>query len=130
MSEELFLDDDSVGDFFPEDDQVEVEIEDSDDEEETPLKVSSSKYVKEKKTPPIMTSFEKTSYIAKRVIQLNNGFKSMIDDVIEKEGISKSYDIALREFELGRVPKYYIKRNLPNGYYELWSHEDFEFFPK
>jgi DNA-directed RNA polymerase subunit K/omega len=128
MEEELFLDDDG-DDFFPDEDAVEVEIEDTDNEDETPSGTTTSKYLKEKKTPPIMNSFEKNCYIAKRVIQLNNGFKSTIEDVIEKEGIHKSHEIAVREFELNRTPKYYIKRNLPNGYYELWSHEDFEFFP-
>ena len=130
MEDELFLED--VDDMFPEGDIIDIEIEDTDEEEdETILSTTTkSRYLKEKKTPPIMTSFEKTSYIAKRVIQLNNGFKSTADDVIKKEGLHKSHDIAVREFELNRTPKYYIKRNLPNGYYELWSHEDFEFFPK
>ena len=128
MEEELFMDDE-VEDFFAEEDIVEIEVEDSDEEEETPSGVTTSKYLKEKKTPPITTSFEKNCYIAKRVIQLNNGFRSTIEDVIEQEGLHKSYDIALREFQLNRAPKYYIKRNLPNGYYELWSHDDFEFFP-
>lgn len=128
MEEELFMDDDGEY-FFPEEDAVEVEIEDTDDDEDTPTGVTTSRYLKEKKTPPIMTSFEKNCYMAKRIIQLNNGYKSTIEDVIEKEGIHKSHDIAHREFELNRTPKYYIKRNLPNGYYELWSHDDFEFFP-
>ena len=128
MDDELFIEDEG-DDFFPDDDQVEVEIEDTDDEDETTSITVTSKYIKEKKTPPIMTSFEKTCYIAKRVIQLNNGFKSTIEDIIEKEGLHRSHDIAVREFQLNRTPKYYIKRNLPNGFYELWSHEDFEFFP-
>jgi len=87
-------------------------------------------YSKEKKTPPLMWWNEKCIIISKRVKQLNNGMKTTIPEVIEREKIIKSYDIAMREFELGKLPKYYLKRRLPNGTYELWSHDDFEFYPK
>jgi DNA-directed RNA polymerase subunit K/omega len=87
-------------------------------------------YSKEKKTPPIMWWNEKCIIISKRMKQLNNGMKTTIPEIVEQEKIIRSYDIAIREFDLGKLPKYYLKRRLPNGTYELWSHEDFEFFPK
>jgi len=87
-------------------------------------------YSKEKRTPPIMWWNEKSCIISKRIKQLNKGKKTTIPEVVESEKIIKSYDIAMREFDLGKLPKYYIKRKLPNGTYELWSHEDFQFYPK
>jgi DNA-directed RNA polymerase subunit K/omega len=87
-------------------------------------------YSKERKTPPLMWWNEKCIIISKRIKQLNNGMKTTIPEIVEREKIIKSYDIAIREFDLGKLPKYYLKRRLPNGTYELWSHEDFEFFPK
>jgi DNA-directed RNA polymerase subunit K/omega len=87
-------------------------------------------YSKEKKTPPIMWWNEKCIIISKRMKQINNGMKTTIPEIVEQEKIIRSYDIAIREFDLGKLPKYYLKRRLPNGTYELWSHEDFQFFPK
>ena len=86
-------------------------------------------YSEEKNTLPIMTMYEFVDVIIKRIEQLNLGFKSTIEDVIEKEKIVKSYDIAMREFNLGKIPPYSVKRVLPNGTYELWRHEDFSIYP-
>ena len=65
-----------------------------------------------------------------RVKMLDDGYKSTIEDIIKKEGIHKSYDIAMREFDLGSLPTYYVKRVLPNNTYEIWQHSDFVYFPK
>ena len=86
-------------------------------------------YSKEKITLPVMTIYEKVNIISERVKQLNKGFKSTIEDIIEEEKLSKSYDIAYKEFQLGKIPLYYIKRILPNGTYELWSHDEFLVYP-
>ena len=90
---------------------------------------NQGKQVKEKITPPIMSSFEMTQVISKRIKQLDKGYKSTIENTIKEENITKSYEIAIREFQLGKLPKYYIKRELPNKDYELWSHDDFLYFP-
>lgn len=87
-------------------------------------------YTKEKRTPPVMWWNEKCVIIARRTKQLNNGMKTTIPEIVSNEKITKSHNIAIREFDLGMLPKYYLKRKLPNGTYEIWSHEDFEFFPK
>ena len=87
-------------------------------------------YLKEKITPPVMWWNEKSCIIAKRIKQINGGKKTTIPEIVETENIVKRYDIAMREFELGKLPKYYLKRRLPNGMYELWSHEDFKYYPK
>ena len=49
---------------------------------------------------------------------------------VKKLGLSKSYDIAILEFEMNKLPTYYLKRVMPNNTYEMWKHEDFNFFPK
>ena len=76
-----------------------------------------------------MTIYEKTKVISERIKQLDNGYKTTIEKEVKERNIYKSYDIAILEFELGKIPKYYVKRVLPNNTYELWSHDDFEFFP-
>jgi DNA-directed RNA polymerase subunit K/omega len=111
---------------------MEEELEDQDflDALEVNDDLMKDMYSKEKRTPPIMWWNEKAGIISKRVKQLNNGKKTTIPEVVESENIYKSYDIAMKEFDLGKLPKYYIKRRLPNGTYELWSHDEFEFYPK
>ncbi len=86
-------------------------------------------FVETKKTPPVMSDFEKVKVISERVTQLNKGYKSTIEDVIKEKKLIKSFDIAMEEFRLGLIPKYYVKRKLPNNTFELWTHEDFKFFP-
>ena len=81
-------------------------------------------------TQPSMISFEKAELIKKRVKLLDKGYLSTIEDEIEKRGITNSIEIALLEFELGKLPPYTIKRVYGDGSYELWSHNDFKFFPK
>ena len=87
-------------------------------------------YSEEKITLPVMTAYEKSGVITRRVHQLNDGFRSFFsEEELKTRGISKSYDIAMLEFSEGKLPPYMIKRTLPNGRYELWKHEDFQFFP-
>ena len=93
-------------------------------------KETNLKFNEKKITSPIMTIYEKVGVISRRVEMLENGYKTTIEEVIKKEGIYKSYDIAIREFELNALPTYYVKRVLPNNTYEIWQHEDFVYFPK
>lgn len=106
---------------------------DLDDGNEIPLQPTNMKreliFTEKKTTLPVMTTAEKVNVISARIRQLNMGYKSTIEDILEKEKIIRSYDIAMREFELGKIPTYYIKRVLPNGMYELWSHDDFSLYP-
>ena len=80
-------------------------------------------------TSPIMTIYEKICIISERIKYLDNGYRSTIEDEVERLGISKSYDIALLEFEMNKLPPYYLKRVMPNNTYEVWKHDDFKFFP-
>lgn len=91
---------------------------------------SKETFSKEKRTPPIMWWNEKSKIITKRIKQLDGGKKTTIPGIVSEKGLFKSYDIAMEEFEQGKLPQYYIKRKLPNGTYELWSHEDFKFYPE
>ena len=87
-------------------------------------------FTEKKITSPIMTVYEKVGVISRRVEMLDNGYKSTIEEIIKKEGIFRSYDIAMKEFELNALPPYYVKRVLPNNTYEIWKHSDFIYFPK
>ena len=85
--------------------------------------------IKKKITLPKMTNYEKCIIISERVNQLNKNAKSTIEDVINQLNLHSSIDIAIKEFELGKLPEYKVIRTLPNGCYEVWKHEDFKFFP-
>ena len=78
---------------------------------------------------PMMTNFEKATSIKKRVKQLNNGYKSTVEDIVKEKKLTRSFDIAMLEFEMGKLPYYEIVRERGDGSYEIWKHEDFYFFP-
>lgn len=78
---------------------------------------------------PIMTIYEKAEIIKKRVKQLNNGYKSTIEDTIKQKGFFRSYDIAMEEFRQKKIPNIEIKRKRGDGTFEIWKLEDFEFIP-
>lgn len=81
-------------------------------------------------TPPTMNIFEKAEIIKWRVRQLDNGYKTTIEDVVKELNLTDSYSIATAEFDRKKLPPYEIKRTLGDGSYEIWKHEDFEFFPR
>lgn len=81
-------------------------------------------------TSPIMTIYEKISIISERIKYLDNGYRSTVEEEVKKLGLSKSYDIAMLEFEMNKLPPYYLKRVMPNNTYEVWKHGDFDFFLK
>ena len=83
--------------------------------------------IKTKRSPPIMWEYEKTNIIAKRKQQLDKGSLATVSKEMLKN-VHSSYDIAVLEFNNGSIP-YILKRVFDGGYYELWEHNDFEFFP-
>lgn len=87
-------------------------------------------FTEKKITSPIMTIYEKVSVISERVKYLDNGYKTTLPKEVQEMDLSKSYDIAMLEFETNSLPPYYLKRVMPNNTYEVWKHEDFLFFPK
>ena len=98
--------------------------------EQTSEETDMNKELKEKITVPVMWYYEKSNIIYKREKQLNSGSRSTMEDVISKNGLTSSYDIANLEFDNGKLPNYTIIRKLDRGYYEIWKHSDFLFFPK
>jgi len=114
--------------------QNEITIDlDDEDQLEGDLLISKKEegvQLEKKISPPAMTIYEKINIITERVKQLDNGFKTTMESEVERMGLSKSYDIATLEFNSGKLPPYYVKRNHPNGSYEMWKHEDFLFFPE
>ena len=87
------------------------------------------KQILNKKTPPIMWEYEKTNIITKRKIQIDNGSVARGVSKEALRNVHSSYEIALLEFENGMID-YTVKRVMDGGYYELWKHNDFEYFPK
>ena len=82
-------------------------------------------------TIPKMTIYEKSVVVANRTHQIENGYLSNLNkDFLKDNNITSSYDIALEEFKQDKLPSYVIKREFPNGTYEIWKHSDFKFFPK
>ena len=86
------------------------------------------KQIFEKKTPPIMWDYEKANIITKRKLQIDKGSLAQVSENLLRN-VYSSYEIALLEFENGTID-YVVKRVIDGGYYELWKHNDFKFFPK
>jgi len=124
--------------FFDQLDSIEPDAlleEDNDiiDYEESEIKELEikSKERKKKITVPKMTIYEKSSIIANRTHQIENGYISTLDsEFLKEKNIHCSYEIALEEFNQGKLPPYDLKREFPDGTYEIWKHSDFKFFPK
>jgi DNA-directed RNA polymerase subunit K/omega len=68
-----------------------------------------------------MTKYEKTSMIGMRTQQLNNNAMTTLTDE-ELKGLTSIRDIAMKEFELKKIPLM-IERNV-NGNKEYWKVED------
>lgn len=69
-------------------------------------------------TTPVLTKYEMTNIISMRTKMLQMGCKPFIE-MKNKEQIS-FYNIAKEELKRNKLP-FKIKRNLPNGDYELWK---------
>lgn len=109
------------------DDDEEIEMEDDDDLYN--ININKSKKIDKNITLPVMTKYEKADLITKRIKLLDRGYKTTIPDIVIKEKLTKSFDIAMKEFELSKFPNYIIIRELYNGKYEEWKHKDFKYFP-
>jgi len=112
FEEELFLDDESE----------DIIIEESEN-------IVLNQEKKEKITLPVMTIYEKNNIIKERIKQLDNNYKTNILDDVRARNITSSYDIALLEFDKRALPDLEIIRRFPDGSYERWKMEEFEFFP-
>jgi len=99
------------------------------EEDSIELEKQESKFKEIHSNYPIMTLEEMINLLKARIDLLNRGYKTTIEDIVKKENLSKSEDIAKREFELGKMPPFSIKRNFPNGEYEIWKYKDFKYFP-
>ena len=110
-------------------DEITIDFDEVDDVSLQVIGDEDQKYTEKKITLPVMSVYEKVNIISARMKQLNSGFRSTIEDILKEENIVRSYDIAMKEFELGKLPPYHVKRILPNGNYELWRHEDFSIYP-
>lgn len=118
MDENIF----DIGEDLEDDDEIEEEFnENLSDKKET-------KKILKNITLPVMTKYEKSVIISQRIKQLDSNYKTTIPDLVKEKNLTKSFDIAMLEFELGKLPEYTIKRTLNYGY-EEWRHEDFKYFP-
>ena len=120
--------DNEANDNFEENEDFFEQIEEDDDLVETSNEEKSYENT-EKTTLPVLTKYEKAVIIYKRAKQLDNNFKTTIPDVVKEFGLTKSIDIALKEYELKNLPSFVIKRKLNNKNYELWKLDEFKYLP-
>ena len=112
------MSDDEYSDEYNTDDDYDFDEVDED------LKTSSVGKEISKSSPPIMWDYEKANIITQRKNALDTGSPTLLDDIGD---LVLSYDIALREFEEGRL-QYELRRYIGKNY-EIWRHEDFIYFP-
>lgn len=74
-----------------------------------------------KKTVPFLNKFEKARLIGVRIQQLSSGAQPKINNV----NLNSIKEIVEEELKQRKIPLM-IKRNLPNGEYEIWKLEEFE----
>ena len=77
---------------------------------------------KEKKTIPYLSKFEKARIIGARLQQLAYGAEPKINT----ENLQDINDIVLEELKQRKIP-FIIRRTMPNGTYEDWKMEEFEY---
>ena len=77
---------------------------------------------KEKKTIPYLSKFEKARIIGARLQQLAYGAQPKIN----AENLHNINDIVLEELKQRKIP-FIIRRSMPNGTYEDWKMEEFEY---
>lgn len=86
--------------------------------------------IETKMTSPVMSTYEKSAVIIKRIHGLDSDKPSTIPlTELRSLGLTSSYDIAIYEFENNKLPYYEVIRKFPNGNYEVWRHEDFKYYP-
>ena len=99
------------------------------EEEEQELDINT-KEIKNKISQPIMYDYEMSNILEKRQDAINKGALTTMEDEVARQNITSSYEIALLEFKNGKLPKYNLIRKFDRGYYEVWNHSDFLYFPK
>ena len=107
---------------------VETDVIFEDDIEQEPD--IQSRELKTKISQPIMYDYEMSNILEKRQSAIDKGSLSTMEKEIARQKITSSYEIALLEFKNGKLPKYNLIRKFDRGYYEVWNHSDFLYFPK
>lgn len=102
-----------------EDEEEEEEEDDSDESIDIELPSNIPVMVNKKKTFPYMTSFERVMILGLRTQQLKNGSAMLVNTTC-----GDHYQIAKMEFEKGILP-FKIRRNFPDGTFEIWELKDF-----
>ncbi|KAJ1649538.1 subunit common to RNA polymerases I, II, and III [Dispira simplex] len=92
--------------------EVELMQTDAADAEDT----EESKEQKERITTPYLTKYERAKVLGTRALQLSMNAPPMVDI----EGETDAFQIALKELRMRKIP-FSIRRNLPDGAYEIWS---------
>lgn len=111
------MSDDEYSDEYNTDDDYDFDVIDEEKASSVGKEISKS-------SPPIMWDYEKANIITQRKNALDTGSPTLLDDV---GNMVLSYDIALKEFEEGKI-KYQLRRYIGKNY-EVWRHEDFLYFP-
>lgn len=88
-----------------------------------------------KTTLPVMSIYEKAKIIMERKNQLDGlykkygMFKTTIPEIVKEKNITSTYEIAMLEFDLKKLPPCYIMRRFPDNSYEKWSLGEIKYFP-
>ena len=86
-----------------------------------PIKESyENYYLKEKKTIPYITKFEKAKLLGIRAEMISNCAPVLVN---VPKNITDSYKIALLEYKEHKIPLI-IRRYFPNGEFEDWKFQD------
>ena len=121
--------DNDNGDEYSDDEDIsDINIEDDKPVEENSFKLMTYSDIIEnmskniKKTIPLLTKFERARIIGVRLQQLANGAKPRID-ISNMKSIN---EIVEKELLYRKIP-FIIRRTLPNGKFEDWKLEEFEY---
>jgi DNA-directed RNA polymerase I, II, and III subunit RPABC2 len=116
-------------DFSEEEDVSDLNIEeDEKNSEENTFKILTYKNVLDniantkKKTIPLLTKFERARIVGVRLQQLAYGAKPRVN----VENLKSINEIVEKELLERKIP-FIIRRSLPNGTFEDWKLEEFEF---
>ena len=111
------------------DNEIDNDVEEDNIIVEEEKDVFVNKEREEKLTAPIMTIYEKVNIISQRIRQLDNNYKTTLPEKVKENNLTKSFDIAMLEFENKTLPGLYVIRPFPDGSYERWTIDEFEEFP-
>lgn len=113
-----------------EDEESDEESEEEEYEDEEGLEVKEKKLKKKKHTSLLMSDFEYSEIIKKRVKQIEEGNPANPEVVnyLKSRGIDRTVDIAMEEFRRDLFD-FEITRDI-NGVLEIWTRKDFKYFPR